>query len=66
MGRQPRDGHAVNIATGNARVGIQTTGHVVITGGINLGALTDDDDIMPFQVGGLVLGPADDSDGDER
>ena len=62
--KKNRDG--VNVATGNARVGIQTTGHVVITGGINLGALADEDDAFPFQFGGLVLSPVDDAKGDDQ
>jgi hypothetical protein len=64
MSSKKRD--AVFVATGNARVGIQTTGHVVITGGIHLGALADDDDFMPFQVGGLTLSPADNAEGDDQ
>jgi hypothetical protein len=61
-----REDGPVNIATGNARVGLQIGGDVVIKGGIHLGMPAADDDAgMIVQVGGLTIRPGD-REGDDK
>lgn len=52
-----------NIADGNARVGLQVDGDVVITGGIHLGMPAGDGTGMTIQVGGLTIGLDAEEDG---